>query len=151
MVKIKVRMKIDAPRERVWETISDSDNDKFFWRGITSIRNLSRNENTLIRQIVLGNGLPCLQMVTTWPMEKIRTEWVDGVIDGTREIVLVSMGKTTLLEIQMNYEFPGVGASDSKSLAKLFQNEAGLAVDLIKRKSEEFYSDSDFAKIQWVN
>lgn len=151
VVKIKVRMRIDVPRNRVWEIISDSDNDPLYWKGITSVRNVSKSKDSLIRQVVLGNDLACLQLVTLVPMEKVRTEWVDGVIDGTREIILESVGKTTIMEVRMNYEFPGIGASDSKLLAKLFQNEASLAIDLVKRKSEEYVEDPSFERIMWVN
>lgn len=151
VVKIKVRMRIDVPRNRVWEIISDSDNDPLYWKGITSVRNISTSKDSVIRQVVLGNGLACLQLVTMVPMEKVKTEWIDGVIDGTREIILESVGKNTIMEVRMNYEFPSIGTSDSKLLAKLFQNEAGLAIDLVKRKSEEYVKDPSSERIMWVN
>ncbi len=151
VVKIKVRIRIDAPRERIWEFLGDSNNDPYFWRGITSVRNLSRNGNVLIREVILGDDNTCTQAVTVWPPEKIQTRWVGGVIEGTREILLISVGASTLLEIHINYEFPGLGQSDSKLLAKLFQNEAEFAADLIKRKAEEFYSDSQLERKLWVN
>ena len=151
VVKIKVRQKICASRERIWEIISDVDNDTYFWRGITSIRNLSKNGD-LIREVVLGTDNVCTQMITGWPVEKIKTSWIEGAIKGTKEISLISLGRTTLLEIQMNYEFPGVGRSDSKVLAKLFQNEAELAADLIKVVSEGYeYESAPMAGKLWVN
>lgn len=151
MIKIKVRSRIDIPRERVWQIVSDVDNDPYFWRGITSARNLSKNGNTIIREVILGDDNVCTQMVITWPIEKIQIQWLNGVIKGIKEILLISLGKTTLLEVQMNYEFPGIGRSDSRLLAKLFQNEAELAVDLIKGISEYDYRSSPVAGKLWVN
>lgn len=138
MVKIKVRQKVCASRERIWEVISDFDNDSYFWRGITSIKNLSKKGKTLIREVVLGIDNTCVQVITAFAGEKVATKWIGGVIEGNREISLISLGRTTLLEIQMNYEFPTVGSSDSKVLARLFQNEAELAADMIKRVSEGY-------------
>ncbi|MDE1862811.1 MAG: hypothetical protein KGI33_07855 [Thaumarchaeota archaeon] len=142
MVKIKVRLRIDVPREIIWEVISKVENDLYFWKGITSTRTISEGGNELVREVVLGCDILCTQKITMWPMEKIQVKWVEGVIRGTREIALVSLGGATLVEVQMNYEFPGLVSSDSKRLAKLFQNEAELAVDLIKRMVEQFESSS---------
>lgn len=152
MVKIKLRLRIDAPRELVWDVISDIDNDSYFWRGITSIRNLSKNKNITTREIVLGKDNVCLQVLKTHPLERIQIQWVSGVISGTKDILLFPLNNATLLEIQMNYDFPGIGRQDSKRLTKLFQNEAELAVDLIKRRSEGYeYHISPSAEKLWVN
>ena len=146
VVKIKVRIRIDAPRERIWEFVADPESEPYFWRGITSVRTVSRNGGVLVREVVLGADNLCTQAVTAWPHEKIQTRWIGGVIEGTRDILLLSVGSTTQLEIHINYEFPGLVSSDSKLLAKLFQNEAEFAADLIKRRAEEFYSDSQLAR-----
>lgn len=151
VVKIKVRIRIDAPRERIWEIVADSDNDAYFWRGITSVRNISRNGNTLVREVTLGTDNLCTQAVTTWHLERVQTIWIGGVIEGTREVLLIPLGDATLLETHINYEFPGLGSSDSKLLAKLFQNEAEFAADLIKIKAEEYYPDAQLARRLWVN
>ncbi len=140
------------PREIVWQTVSDIDNDPYFWKGITSTRNLFKNENTLVREVILGEDNICTQLVTTWPIEKIRVQWIKGVIKGVKEILLISLGDKTLFEVQMNYEFPGIGRSDSRLLAKLFQNEAELAADLIKRISETQDCETYLtARKLWVN
>lgn len=147
-----MRQKICASRERIWEIISDVDNDSYFWRGITSIKNLFKKGDTLTRELVLGDDNVCVQTITKFPDEMVETRWIQGVIDGTKEVSLISLGTTTLLEIQMNYEFPSVGGSDSKVLAQLFQNEAELAVDIIKGVSEGYeYESLPMAKKLWVN
>ncbi|MDE1763259.1 MAG: SRPBCC family protein [Thaumarchaeota archaeon] len=151
MVKIKTRLRVGATRERVWEVVSGIDDDSYFWRGITSVRNLSRNGNAVTREVILGRDNVCIQVLTIHPVERIQTRWVSGVISGTRDILLFPLGQTTLLEIQMNYEFPGIGRHDSKRLAELFQAEAELAADLIKRRSEGFECDIPVAERLWMN
>ncbi len=136
VVKIKVRLQINASQERVWDTVSNVDNDSDFWRGITRIRNISREGNTITREIILGANNKCIQKLSIYPKEEISIRWVKGVITGTKAIMLTSIGHATLLEVQMNYEFSGVGDIASKRLTTLFQNEAELAVDLIKEKTE---------------
>src|SRR5574337_1579072 len=138
MVKIKVRSRIDVSRDIIWNVISDLDNDAYFWRGITSTRVLSKNGNKLIREVILGDDNPCIQDIVAWPVEKIRIRWIRGGIKGTKDITLLPLGEATLIEVQMNYEFPGVGNLDSKLLAKLFQNESELGVELIKKTSEQY-------------
>ncbi|MDE1829028.1 MAG: hypothetical protein KGI25_01770 [Thaumarchaeota archaeon] len=116
------------------------------------MKNLSKTGDTLIREVVLGNDITCIQMITFWPEERVQTKWIKGVIEGTKEISLISLGRATLLEIQMNYEFPSVGSSDSKVLAKLFQNEAELAADMIKGVSEGYdYESPPIAGRLWVS
>lgn len=136
MVEIKVRLQINTSQERVWDIISDIDNDSNFWRGITSIRNFSRDGNVITREIVLGTNIRCVQRVVIYPKEEISIRWIKGVIAGTKAILLTPIGQATLLEIQMNYRFSNISNLASKRLVSLFQNEAELAVDLIKEQSE---------------
>ncbi|MDE1871923.1 MAG: SRPBCC family protein [Thaumarchaeota archaeon] len=136
MVEIKVRLQINTSQERVWDIISNIDNDSNFWRGITSIRNLSRDGNVTTREIVLGTNIRCVQRLAIYPKEEISIRWIKGVIAGTKTILLTPLGQATLLEIQMNYRFSDISNLASKRLSALFQNEAELAVDLIKKQSE---------------
>lgn len=152
VVNIRVRLRIDVPREIVWGIVSDFDNDTFYWRGITSSKVLFKGGLETIREVMLGDNNLCIQALVSWPMEKVQIHWLRGVIRGTREIILSPLGNTTLVEVRMNYEFPGLGRSDSKLLAKLFQNEAELAVDLIKKMSEN--CESSYTQLEtrlWVN
>ncbi|MGI0088330.1 MAG: SRPBCC family protein [Nitrosotalea sp.] len=136
MVEIKVRLQINASQDRVWHIISNIDNDSYFWRGITSIKNLSREGNVITREIVLGTNNRCIQKLVIYPKEEISIRWVKGVIAGTKSILLTPIGHATLLEVQMNYKFSNIGNLASKRLATLFQNEAELAVEMIKEKLE---------------
>ena len=136
MVEIKVRLQINTSQERVWDIISNIDNDSDFWRGITSIRNLSRDGNVTTREIVLGTNIRCVQRLVIHPKEEINIRWIKGVIAGTKAILLTPIGQATLLEVQMNYRFSDISNLASKRLAALFQNEAEFAVDLIKEQSE---------------
>ncbi len=151
LVKIKVRSRIEAPKELVWEIISDLENDAYFWKGITSTTNISRNGNSLTREVILGKDNVCLQVLHLYPTKRVQTKWVSGVISGTREILLFTLDNATLVEVQMNYDFSGIGRQDSKKLTELFQREAELAVELIKRRSERIECDISMTRKVWMN
>jgi hypothetical protein len=136
VVEIKVRLQINTSQERIWAVISNIDNDSDFWRGTTSIRNLSKDGNVVTREIILGANNICIQKLIIYPKEEISIRWVKGVISGTKAILLTPIGQATLLEVQMNYKFSDIGNLASKRLATLFQNEAEFAVEMIKEKSE---------------
>jgi hypothetical protein len=150
VVEIKVRLQINASQERVWNIISDIDNDSNFWRGITSIKNIAREGNVITREIILGTNNRCIQKLVIYPKGEISIRWVKGVIAGTKTILLTPIGQATFLEVQMNYEFPGVGNLASKRLTTLFQNEAEFAVELIKEKSEWQTHHISMTKKSWA-
>ena len=51
MATIEAAITINAPQDKVWEVISDLDNEPKFWKGTKSIRNISKDGNTVIREV----------------------------------------------------------------------------------------------------
>ena len=47
MVTIQVARDIKAPLEKVWDVVSDIDNEPRYWRGTKSIKNISKNGNVM--------------------------------------------------------------------------------------------------------
>ena len=136
MVEIKVKAQIDAPIERVWEVISKVDDDPKFWNLTKKIRNISKKENEIVREVTLGKVDKCHQKITLVPKEAIHTLWTKGVITGTKDIVLTHLGNTTLLEVQIDYNISGPAHLFPGRISKELQVEAEFAVDLIKEKAE---------------
>jgi carbon monoxide dehydrogenase subunit G len=136
MVEIKVKVRIDAPSERVWDVVSRVDDDPKFWTITKSIRNISKGENEIVREVTLGKVDKCHQKIVLLPKEAIHTFWTKGVIRGTKDIVLTSLGSRTLLEVQMSYTISGLARFFPDRIAEELQMEAEMAVDLIKEKAE---------------
>jgi len=136
VVEIKAAIEINAPVDKVWEVISDLDNDSKFWTAITSIRNISHENNIVKREVLLAKINKCLQTITLFPNEKIHTEWNKGIIKGTKDIVLTSKNNTTYLEAVLNYKFTGVAGFMGGKITKDIQNETQRAVEFIKAKAE---------------
>ena len=136
MVEIKVAIEINAPVDKVWEVVSDLDNDIKFWTAITSIRNFSSENNEVKREVTLAKTNKCLQTITLYPRGKIHTEWTKGTIKGTKDIILTPQNNTTYLEAVLDYKFTGMAGFMSRKITKDIQNETQRAVELIKEKAE---------------
>lgn len=137
MVEMKIRLQINAPTEKVWNIISNIDDDPKFWKGTTAIRNLAKDDNVIMREVTIGKVDRCLQTVTLFPKEGIHIRWTKGFIAGTKDLVLVPVGNTTHLEVVLQYKFSGLASFLPGKITKDLQHEADEAVRLVKEKAEE--------------
>ena len=137
MIKIDVKLKINASQDMVWDVISKIDNDPKYWKGITSIRKVSKDRNVITREIVLINGTRCYQKVTPFPKEGIHIRWTRGPIVGIKDILLTCNGNVTILEVQMNYKLSGVVRLVPKTVIEELRFEAEQALQLVKEEVEE--------------
>ncbi len=136
MVEIKVRVQINAPTNKVWDVISDVDNDPTFWKGTTAMRNLTKDGTVITREVTIGKVDRCLQTVTLFPKEGVNVRWTKGSITGTKDLMLVPMGDATQLEVVLKYKLSGMASFLSGKITKDLQREADEAVQSIKEKVE---------------
>ena len=54
MVQIQASIEIDAPVDKVWDIISDLDSEPKFWRGTKEVRNISKEGNTITREVTIA-------------------------------------------------------------------------------------------------
>ncbi|HXW03573.1 MAG TPA: SRPBCC family protein, partial [Nitrosarchaeum sp.] len=54
MTEIQVSVEIDAQIDNVWDIISDIDNEPKFWKGTKEIRNISKKDNVVNREITIA-------------------------------------------------------------------------------------------------
>jgi ribosome-associated toxin RatA of RatAB toxin-antitoxin module len=93
--------------ERVWEIISDVDNDPKYFDGLNSVKNLSKSGNVLERGVVVGfmkhEGR---QIVTLNPKRSVEVKMVEGPMIGTRITTLNPLGESkTKVDISWNVLF----------------------------------------------
>ncbi|MDE1831414.1 MAG: SRPBCC family protein [Thaumarchaeota archaeon] len=136
MVEIKVRIQIGAPPEKVYDVVSKVDDDPKFWNLTKKIRNISKKENEIVREVIIGKVDRCLQKITLVPKGELHILWTKGVITGTKDFLLSALGNATLLEISMNYKISGPAGLFSRRIEEELQIEAEMAADLIKEKAE---------------
>lgn len=136
MVEIDIMIQINATFEKIWKIISKVDNDPKYWKGINHIRNISRDGNTIIRRIQLSNGIKCQQKITLFPKEGIHIRWTKGPIVGTKDIMLVDNGSTTIIRVQINYKLGEIIRARSTNILNELQSEAEHALHIIKKQTE---------------
>jgi hypothetical protein len=135
MIEINVRLRINASREKVWDIISKVNDDQRYWRGISAIRNLTKNRNVITREVSFVNNSKCHQKITLFPKEGIHVRWTSGPIVGIKDILLTG-NNVTILEVQIRYRLSGVVRIVPKSILNELRFEAELASQLIKKEAE---------------
>ena len=136
MVEVGIMIQINSTFEKIWRIISKVDNDPKYWEGISHIRNISRDGNTIIRKIQLSNGIKCQQKITLFPKEGIHVQWTKGPIVGTKDIMLVDNGSTTIIRVKINYKLGKVMQARSANILDELQSEAEHALQIIKKQTE---------------
>ena len=87
VTKIEISTKIKSSIDKVWEIISDIDNETKYWKGTKEIHNISKDGNKIHREVIIAfRDSKCLQEVTLYPKEKIEFVFTKGIIQGTKTI-----------------------------------------------------------------
>lgn len=110
MVTISASRAVPAPLNRVWEVVADVDNEPRHWRGLSSVRNISRNGNVIEREVTVGAmNFRSLQTVVLNPKRSIETTMTEGVMTGSRTITLSPLGdEGTRVDVSWDIEMPGI-------------------------------------------
>ena len=89
MAEIKASVKIHSTQEKIWNVISDIDNEPKFWKGTKEVRNISKDGNQVSREITIAfRDQKCMQEVTIVPKETIKAVFTKGVIVGEKTLTL---------------------------------------------------------------
>ena len=89
MAEIKASVKINSTQEKIWDVISDIDNEPKFWKGTKEVRNISKDGNQVSREITIAfRDQKCMQEVTIVPKETIKAIFTKGVIVGEKTLTL---------------------------------------------------------------
>ncbi|AIF84556.1 oligoketide cyclase/lipid transport protein [Candidatus Nitrososphaera evergladensis SR1] len=110
MPTINVSREIGAPLDRVWSIISDVDNEAQYWHGTKSVRNISKNDNVIQREVVIAfKDAKTMQTVTLNPMTSIDTRITEGPITGSRIVTLNSVGGGDKTKVDVTWDFKLAG------------------------------------------
>jgi len=137
MVQIQAFIEIDAPIDKVWEIVSDLDSEPKFWRGTKEVRNISREGNTITREVTIAfKDSKCMQTVMLYPKEKIQIQFTKGIIDGTKTIILTSLGNATRLEALWDMRLSGMMGMFTGMIKKHIQSGTEQALQSIKQEAQ---------------
>ena len=138
MAKIQSEIEINATIDKVWEVVSDIDNEPKFWKGTKAVRNISKEGNVVNREITIAfKDKKCLQEVTLYPKEKIHAQFTKGIIDGTKTISLTPQDGVTKLEAVWDIKLSGMMGMFTGMVKKHIQSGTEQALQSIKENLEE--------------
>src|SRR5579872_4351492 len=94
MAQIQASVEVNASFDKVWNIVSDLDSEPRFWKGTKSVNNISKDGNTITREITIAfKDSKCMQTITLYPKEKIHAQFTKGIIDGTKRSEERRVGK----------------------------------------------------------
>ena len=137
MAVIEESTTIKAPINKVWNIVSDLDNEPKYWKGTKEVRTISKEGNRITREItIVFRDSKCKQQVTLYPKEKIEALFTDGIIKGTKTINLKSEGKDTILEAVWDIKLSGMMGMFTGMVKKHIKTGTAQALQSIKQEAE---------------
>ncbi|PIN97735.1 MAG: cyclase [Nitrosopumilus sp. CG10_big_fil_rev_8_21_14_0_10_33_7] len=137
MVEIQVSVEIDAQINNVWNIVSDIDNEPKFWKGTKEIRNISKKDNTVIREVTIAfRDQKCMQEVKVYPKEKIEVLFTKGVIEGSKIITLTAKDEKTILKVKWDIKLSGMMGMFTGMIKKHIKSGTEQALQKIKEEIE---------------
>ena len=138
MALIEASVQINAPTEKVWNIISDLDSEPRFWKGTKEVRNISKEGNVVIREITIAfKDSKCMQTVTLYPKEKIQAVFTNGIINGTKTVILSTKDNSTGLEAVWDIKLSGMMGMFTGMVKKHIQSGTEQALQSIKQEAEK--------------
>ena len=135
--KIEVSTKIKSTADKVWDIISDIDNETKYWKGTKEIHNISKDGNKINREIIIAfRDSKCLQEVTLYPKEKIEAVFTEGIIQGTKTINLKTLEGEILLEAIWDVKLSGMMGMFTGMIKKHVKSGTEQALQAIKSEAE---------------
>ncbi len=137
MVEIKASIIINSTLDKIWNLISDINNEPEFWKGTKSIRNISQNGNTTKREITIAfKDKKCLQDVTLYPKEKVEAIFIKGIINGRKTVSIHEIDNGYELEAIWDIKLSGMMGMFTGMIKKHIQSGTEQALTEIKREVE---------------
>ena len=138
MVQIQSLVEINTSFEKVWEIISDLDSEPKFWKGTKEVRNISKQDNVVIREVTIAfKDSKCMQTVTIYPKQKIVFEFTKGVINGSKTLILTPNDGMTKLEATWDMKLSGMMGMFTGMVKKHIQSGTEQALQSIKQEAEK--------------
>ena len=138
MATIEVEVEINASVDKVWDVVSDIDNEPKFWKGTKEVHNISKEGNKINREIIIAfRDQKCLQEVTITPKEKIEAKFTKGIIDGEKIVSLVPNNETTVLKTYWDIKMTGMMGMFTGMVKKHIKSGTEQAMQLIKTEIEK--------------
>ena len=137
MATIDVSIDINAPIDKVWDIVSDLDNEPKFWKGTKETKIISRDGNIVTREIIIAfRDSRCMQTITIQPKEKIHAEFTKGIIKGSKTISLDPKKVGCSLNAKWDIKMSGLAGMFTGMISKHVRSGTEQALKAIKQEVE---------------
>ena len=135
VVQIQASVEIDASVDKIWSMVSDLDSEPKFWKGTKEVRNISKDGNTITREVTIAfKDSKCMQIVTLYPKEKIQIHFTKGIIEGTKTLTLTQIGNKTRLDVLWDMKLSGIMGMFTGMIKKHIQSGSEQALESIRQE-----------------
>ena len=137
MATIEVTVEINATDDKVWEIISDIDNEPKFWKGTKNVKNISKNDNVIHREVTIAfRDQKCLQEVTLEPKRKIDAKFTKGIINGSKTMTISAKENKTILVTSWDMKLTGIMGMFTGVIKNHIKSGTEQAMQSIKEEAE---------------
>ena len=137
MATIDASIEINAPVNKIWDIISDLDNEPKFWKGTKETKIISRDGNVITREIIIAfRDSKCMQKITLEPKEKIYAEFTEGIIKGSKTLNLKAKNDGAVLEANWDVKMGGLAGVFTGMVKKHIRSGTEKALESIKQQAE---------------
>ena len=138
MAEIHASVDVNVTIDKVWDVISDLDNEPKFWKGTKEIRNISSSENKINREITIAfRDQKCMQEITILPKQKIEAKFTKGIIKGEKILNLKETEDGCSLEAVWKIKLSGMMGMFTGMITKHIQSGTEQALQAIKQEVEK--------------
>lgn len=137
MAIIETSIQINVPVEKVWEIVSDIENEPKFWKGTKETKTISKEGDIIKREITIAfRDQKCLQNVIITPKEKIEAIFTKGIIKGTKTLNITPQDGKTNLETIWDIKLTGMMSMFTGMIKNHIKSGTEQALQNIKEESE---------------
>ena len=138
MATIVVQTEINATVEKVWEVISDIDNEPKFWKGTKEVKTLSTDGDTIKREITIAfRDQKCLQEIQLKPKKVIKAKFTKGILDGTKIITLTPENDKVIMKTLWEIKLSGMMNMFTGVIKNHIKSGTEQAMESIKKEIEK--------------
>lgn len=137
MVAINTSRELAAPLSKVWQVVSDVDNEPEYWHGTKTVKNISRTGNTIERQVTIAfKDSLCRQTVVLEPEKSVNITITEGPMRGTKKITLTPQRSATRIDVAWDVKLAGFLGMFSGMVKKHIAEGTDDALDRIAKAVE---------------
>ena len=109
MITVNASREMSAPVDRIWNIVADIDNEPKYWRGTKTVKNISKAENKIEREVTIAfKDSKCRQTVLLTSKKSVEIMITQGPIRGTKTVLLDPLDNhKTRIDVLWNVKLTG--------------------------------------------